>query len=87
MNIGTYINSKDKNAECRVGNTKMQLHRLKKKNHYLQVFCDNQRPIKRDKEAKRGKERSIRSAEERGKKRVRQQGTEAVVERTRGENM
>lgn len=52
----------------------MQLHRLKKKKKItIYRLCENQRPIKRDKEAKRGKERSIRSAEERGKKRERQQ--------------
>lgn len=60
---------------------------LKKKKSLFTGLCDNQRPIKRDQEAKRGKDRSIRSAEEIGKKRVRQQGTEAVVERSRGENM
>jgi len=50
LNIGIYIiNSKDKNAECGVCNTKIQLHRLKKISLFT-GFYNIQRPIKRDKE-------------------------------------
>ena len=58
------INSKDKNAECGVGNTKKNsTSQIKKKHHYLQVFIiifkGQLRERQRDKEgeAERGKGR------------------------------
>lgn len=61
MNIGIYlINSKDKNAECRVGNTKIQLHRLKKNITIYRFYNNIQRPIKRERETKRERQREVK---------------------------
>lgn len=64
MNIGIYIiNSKDKNVECGVGNTqkkKIQLHRLKKKLHYLQVFIIIFKGQLRDRARERKRQREVK---------------------------
>lgn len=61
MNIGTdIINSKDKNAECGVCNTKNSTSQIKKKISLFTGFYNNiQRPIKREseRERERGRER------------------------------
>lgn len=59
MNIGIYIiNSKDINAECRVGNTKkVNFTDKKTKHHYLQVFIIILKGQLRERERERKRER------------------------------
>lgn len=89
MNIGIYIiNSKDKNAECRVGNTKIQLHRLKKKKKtslFTGFYNNIQRPIKREikKRQREVKRESVRTQEERKREKETRGHKSRAVERTR----